>query len=477
MAESTWPLTRAALKYGDAPALLGEPTSYSFRGFDAQSRKVAAALNAAGIGNGDRIGILALPTTYLPPLLMGCFQLGAVACVMNTRIPRHGVAEQLHRVSAMALVVDEFFSMLRLDHMPTLRVEDLLNTDLEGEPPSRLFRLDEAATILFTSGSSSEPKAALHSLSNHCYSAVASNQNIPLAPGDRWLLSLPLYHVSGLGILFRCLFGGAAVVFPEDGDPIETSINRFGITHVSLVATQLFRMLQTTTGVAALQRLKAIMVGGSAVSHSLIGQAHELGLRLHTTYGLTETASQITTTPPGAPLEVLLTSGPPLKPDSVSISADGEILVRGSTLFSGYVEPNGISLPITSNGWFATGDLGRFDDNGNLIVSGRKDNMIITGGENVQPEEIEKCLCTLPGVLQAVVVPIEDAEFGARLVAFVKKAEKSQLMQSTMKMYLERQLPKYKVPLLFLPWPDEADANIKVNRALMKGIAKNQKQS
>lgn len=472
MIESSWPLTKAALHYGDIPALLGEPTSYSYRDYNELARKVSAALGVAGIGRGDRVGVLALPSVHLPAILMGCFERGVVACLLNTRIPRHGLAEQLHLVSGMALIVDEFFSMVRLGHMPTLSIDDLLNSDIVGEQVASSFRLEQAATIMFTSGSSDEPKAALHTLANHCYNAVASNRNIVVAPGDRWLLSLPLYHVSGLSILFRCLFGGAAVVVPESGEALETNIMRYGVTHVSLVATQLFRILQSKNGLAALLRLKAILVGGAAVSASLLRQAHELGLRVHTTYGLTEMASQVTTTPPGASLDTLLTSGQPLQPDSISIAEDGEILVRGGTLFRGYVDPNGITLPVNAQGWFATGDLGRFDENGNLNVIGRKDNLIITGGENVQPEEIEKCLCKLPGILQCVVVPIEDTEFGARLVAFVKKDDKYHVLQSAMQMHLSRHLPRYKIPFTFMNWPEEADANMKVNRSLLAGIAK-----
>jgi len=472
MIESSWPLTKAALRYGDLPAVAGLPQSYTFREYDELARRTASALGTAGIGRGDRIGILALPSPQLPPLLMGCFQRGVIACILNTRIPRHGLAEQLHRISGMALLVDDFFSMVRLGHMPTLRIDDLMKNEITGESVPGAFRLDQAATILFTSGSADEPKAALHTLANHCYNAVASNQNIAVAPGDRWLLSLPLYHVSGLSILFRCLFGGAAVVVPESGETLENNIAQFKVTHVSLVATQLFRLLQTKSGLAALQRLKAILVGGSAVSASLLRQAHELGLPIHTTYGLTEMASQVTTTPPGAPLDALLTSGVPLRPDSIMIAEDGEIFVRGSTLFRGYVEPAGITLPVNAKGWFATGDLGRFDDGGNLNVVGRKDNLIIAGGENIQPEEIEKCLCRLPGVLQCVVVPIEDAEFGARLVAFVKKDEKYHVLQTAMQAHLARHLPKHKMPFTFLNWPDEADANMKVNRSLLAGIAK-----
>lgn len=472
MIETTWPLTKAALRYRDLPAIIDTQGSYTYREYDECVRKVAAALGTAGIGRGDRIGILALPSAQLPLVVMACFQRGAIACLLNTRIPRHGLAEQLHRISGMALLVDDFFSMVRLGHMPTLRIEDLFKSELAGESVPSSFRLDQAATILFTSGSSDEPKAALHTLANHCYNAVASNQNIAVSPGDRWLLSLPLYHVSGLSILFRCLFGGAAVVVPEGGESLESNINQFKVTHVSLVATQLFRLLQSKGGLAALLRLKAILVGGSAISASLLREAQELGLPIHTTYGLTEMASQVTATPPGASLDTLLTSGTPLRPDSIMVAEDGEILVRGNTLFRGYVEPTGITLPVNAKGWFPTGDLGRFDEHGNLNVIGRKDNLIITGGENVQPEEIEKCLCKLPGVLQCVVVPIEDAEFGARLVAFVKKDDKYHVLQSAMQAHLARNLPKYKIPFTFLPWPDDADANMKVNRNLLAGIAK-----
>lgn len=474
MIESSWPLARAALRYGDLPAVIAGTESLTYRQYDDTARRIAAALRTAGVGRGDRLGIIALPGLHVLPLILGCIQHGAIACILNTRIPRHGLAEQLHRVSAMAAVVDEFFSMLRFNHLPSLRLEDLVNSEIPGDEPSPQFRIEQPATILFTSGSADEPKAALHTVANHCYSALASNKNIAVSPGDRWLLSLPLYHVSGLGILFRCLFGGAAVVVPDAGEDIDRLITRYGVTHVSLVATQLFRLLQTKSGVAALKRLKAILVGGSAVSASLLRQAHELRLRIHTTYGLTEMASQVATTPPGASLETLLTSGPPLQPDSVAIAEDGEILVHGNTLFRGYVEPNGILLPVNSNGWFPTGDLGRFDKSGNLNVIGRKDNLIITGGENVQPEEIEKCLCKLPGVLQAVVVALEDAEFGARLVAFVKKDEKYHVLPSAMHAYLARNLPKYKIPFTFLPWPDEADSSMKVNRGLLADLAKKQ---
>ena len=161
-------------------------------------------------------------------------------------------------------------------------------------------------------------------------------------------------------------------------------------------------------------------MGGGPVPPSLVDEALARGLPLHTSYGLTEMASQVTTTPPGASLEELRTAGRVLPDREVSISERGEILVRGETLFAGYVEGEELDRPLDAEGWFHTGDLGELDEDGYLRVGGRVDNLFISGGENVQPEEIEEALCRLEGVDEAVVVPVPDEEFGARPVAFVR---------------------------------------------------------
>jgi O-succinylbenzoic acid--CoA ligase len=144
--------------------------------------------------------------------------------------------------------------------------------------------------------------------------------------------------------------------------------------------------------------------------------------KANTTYGLTEMASQVTTTSPAATLQELYTAGRVLPHREVSISESGRILVQGETLFAGYVGGEGVDRPLDAGGWFHTGDLGELDEAGYLSVRGRVDNMFVSGGENVQPEEVEEALCRLEGVEEAVVVPVEDEEFGARPVAFVRVA-------------------------------------------------------
>jgi O-succinylbenzoic acid--CoA ligase len=268
------------------------------------------------------------------------------------------------------------------------------------------------------------------------------------------------------------MLGGAAVVIPEAGESLEDAIESHGVTHVSLVATQLFRMLQTKSGVAALRKAKAILLGGSAMPPALIRQAHELGLPILASYGLTEMASQVTTTRLGDPLDALLSSGRPLIPGSVTISPNREVLVQGRTLVRGYVHGARFDLPLAPGGWFVTDDIGRFDDDGNLHIIGRRDNMFTSGGENIQPEEIERRLGEVEGVTQALVVPVSCSEFGARPVAFIHTDGIHPIDSDTLSAHLKAALPSYKVPIQFLPWPEEgAETSSKLNRGLFSDLA------
>lgn len=328
--------------------------------------------------------------------------------------------------------------------------------------------LDRGTTIVFTSGSTGRPKAALHTFGNHYYSALGSGANIALSGNDRWLLSLPLYHVGGLSIVFRCLLAGATITIPEPGMRLGRSIAGLEATHVSLVATQLRRLLEERVDLGG---LKTILLGGGPVPDSLVEEAVSRNLPVHTSYGLTEMASQVTTTPPGASSAVLRTAGRILPHRDLSISEEGEVLVRGETLFAGYVEGAELELPTDEAGWFHTGDLGHLDREGYLRIKGRKDNLFVSGGENIQPEEIEDSLARLEGVERAVVVPVPDAEFGERPVAFVLPADDSVGLDG-LASTLEEELPRFKIPVAFYEWPEDADpGRAKVNRAFFRGRA------
>ena len=334
------------------------------------------------------------------------------------------------------------------------------------------IELQQETTIIFTSGSSGSPKAVLHTFANHFYSALGSNQNILFQPGDRWLLSLPLYHVGGLAILFRSLIGGGAVAIPAPGKSLNESLHHLGTTHLSLVATQLYRLLQNDSGVKLLQSLKAILLGGSAIPANLVHQAVEKRLPVFISYGSSEMASQITTTRPDDSPDHLLTAGKLLPYRQLKIAPDGEILVKGKTLFKGYVQGEQINPSRQNDGWFATGDLGYLDCDGYLRVTGRKDNLFISGGENIQPEEIEQALCQVKGVREAVVVPVKNEEFGYRPAAFVKMGKGFKPDKTRLRNELQKKIERLKIPDAFYSWPGKnRQDGLKLSREFFKKLA------
>lgn len=351
----------------------------------------------------ERIAFFANTTPEVIFLFFAIWKLGKIACPINTRLPSYTESE------------------LFTPHMPS-----------PLSPTPWDWNEGNLATMLYTSGSSGKPKIACHSIGNHLYNARGSQMMIPLDPSDRWLLSLPLFHVGGIAILFRCYIAKAAVVISSKFD---------GITHLSLVSTQLQRMLKNKTPAPD---LKCILLGGGPIAH------FEAPWKVMPTYGLTEMSSQVVTANQIHPYA------------EMKLAEDGEILVRGKILFKGYWE----NELIPQEGWFATKDLGRWHE-GKFEVLGRKDNMFISGGENIQPEEIEKELCNVEGITQAVVVSVPDVEFGARPVAFIDDSTKTNQAIEI----LRSRLPKYKIPIRFYPLPQET--GLKPSRKHLQELARN----
>jgi o-succinylbenzoate---CoA ligase len=466
------PLRAAARRSPDAPAIVGVDGSLTYRELDARVSAAAGRARELGFGAGDRLALhLPKGERYLV-LLLALIRTRAVACLLSTRLPPRGAAPLLERVACRALVSSSE-ELLEAASVQRVRPEDLLSDGPaerdRPQPAEKVWLVpDLPATIVFTSGSTAAPKAALHTFGNHFFSAEGSNANIALAPGDRWLYSLPPYHVGGLSILFRCLLAGATVVLPEPGAPLGDAIG--GTTHVSLVSTQLLRLLREKD----FERggLKALLLGGGQIPVSLVDEAAARGLPIHTSYGLTEMASQVTTTPPGASLEELRTSGRLLPHREVALSGDGEILVKGKTLFAGYVKGDIIDRPLDADSWFHTGDLGELDESGYLRVRGRKDNLFVSGGENIQPEEVEEVLSGLEGVEEAVVVPVPDPEFGLRPVAFVRTAG-GFTKPETLERALGPVLPRFKIPVAFHGWPEQVGpGGMKVDRTFLRERAR-----
>jgi len=458
----------------------GPPFTVSFRELDLLTAAVAQGLRARGILPAERVALLLPPVPPYPALLLSLLRAGAVVVPISTRLPGAAAATLLERVGCRRLIGVGSQSSGAVAGIGVIDAGELLAIDATqhprrqrppSAPPLPSFDPAADATIVFTSGSTGLPKAVLHTFANHRANAAGANRNIPLRPGDRWLLSLPPWHVGGLAVVFRCLLGGATIAIKGQDESLADAITNLGVTHVSLVATQLFRLLREERGRAALSRLKTVLLGGGPIPAALIEEASREGVRLVTSYGSTEMSSQATATSPGDPPAALRTAGRPLAFRRLSIAADGEILVRGRTLCRGYVEETAVRSARDASGWFHTGDLGHFDADGHLLVRGRRDTMFISGGENIHPEEIERAILQFPGVLETVVVPVPDPEFGERPAAFLHTVDGGLPAGAKLDRFLRETLPGFKVPVRYLPWP-AVTAGMKPDRRAFAALAR-----
>jgi O-succinylbenzoic acid--CoA ligase len=342
----------------------------------------------------------------------------------------------------------------RLPHMEILRRAAYVGaqgihgaSDFEKivSPPREL---NDVGTLIFTSGSSGPAKAVAHRWGAHIANAAGAEERIPLAPGCGWLLSLPLHHVSGISVLIRCLASGATILIPDAACPLEAQIANQAITHLSVVSLQLERLLLDR---APLHRLNAVLAGGGPISASVVHHAIESGVPLHLTYGMTETASQITTTEKLTACPSRIHAGKPLPGRELRISPSGEVQVRGGILATGVLTSSGELESITdAEGWSSTRDVGTLNKNNELILLGRRDRMIISGGENIHPERIEAILSDVPGVVRVAVVGITHPVFGMRLVAFVN----GNVDVESLRGFLGKRVERFAIADFFFPWPD-----------------------
>ena len=436
------PVRHHALSLPDAAAVVTEAGVWTWADLDARVSACARRLGA--LARSRPVATVAATSPDLVVVLLAALRAGVVVAPLSPRWPAGMVEASLARLRPGVVVADASAEV----GVRTVGLAEVAAPGATGDANP----LDEARpwTVVHTSGSAGAPKAALHTVGNHVASARGVNERLGLEAGGRWLLDLPLHHVGGIGVVVRCALAGAAMAIPEAGTGTAEALRRFAPTHASLVSTQLFRLLQG--GAAAGASLRAVLLGGSAIAPALLDAAHAAGLPVCVGYGMTETTATVTMTAPGDPRAAWATAGRVLSGREVRVSPAGEIEVRGATLFAGYLGASGPDRPLTPDGWFATGDAGRLDAAGRLVVTGRLGTRFVSGGENVQPEAVEAALAALPGVAEAVVVAVADAEWGARPVAFVRPSGAALPDAAVLRAALRETLPAFAVPVAFYPW-------------------------
>lgn len=290
------------------------------------------------------------------------------------------------------------------------------------------------STVIYTSGSSTTPKGVVHSLEHHIWAALGAIQANHFLHSDAWLLNLPLHHVSGLGIVFRCLLRGARLVIAETARDFLADVHR--VTHVSVVRPQLRRMIEQGGDYT---HLKYVLLGGSGCPDTVIENARACGIPVAVSYGLTEMGGQVATSVGNARTGTML-------PYRTVYTDDGQIYVSGRCRCLGYWTAAGIVLQTHAEGGLATRDLGVLHD-GQLSVTGRVDAMFISGGENIQPEAIESVLLSHPAIQACCVVPKPCAQYGHRPIAFINP------VVPDIEAWATQHLHPYQRPIAYYPWP------------------------
>ncbi|TQN81754.1 UNVERIFIED_ORG: 2-succinylbenzoyl-CoA synthetase [Citrobacter freundii] len=437
-----WPWRHWQQVRAEVPALRLNDEVLSWSELCTRVDHLASGFAAQGVEEGD--GVLLRAWNHPRALLawLALLQCGARVLPVNPQLPQ----------SLLDALVPDLTLRFALDLEAANVLTGLHPLQMQAVPgkhaaawlPQRL------STMTLTSGSTGLPKAAVHTCQAHLASAQGVLSLMPFDAEDDWLLSLPLFHVSGQGILWRWLFAGARMTV-RDKQPLEQMLA--GCTHASLVPTQLWRLLVNKTAVT----LKAVLLGGAAIPVELTEQAREQRIRCWCGYGLTEFASTVC----AKEADGLADVGSPLAGREVRI-VDGEVWLRAASMAQGYWR-NGQLIPlVNAEGWFATRDRGVLKD-GKLTLVGRMDNLFFSGGEGIQPEEVERVIAAHPHVLQAFIVPIEDNEFGHRPVAVVEYDTNAG--DTNLAEWVKDKLARFQQPVCWLTLPPELKSGgIKISR-------------
>ncbi|MTD42577.1 o-succinylbenzoate--CoA ligase [Erwinia sp. CPCC 100877] len=453
MTFNDWPWRYWRRVRPDAPALWLDQERLDWRTLGIRLDALAAGFRQQGVHEGDGVVLRAKNGTQTLLAWLALLQCGARILPVNPQLPQAWLDELLPEMSlahALDLTEETGLSDLNL-----LTCREAVGDTAAPWQPGRLV------SMTLTSGSTGLPKAAVHSAAAHLACAEGVLALMPFEPGDCWLLSLPLFHVSGQGILWRWLLAGATLAV-RAMHPLHEGLR--GCSHASLVPTQLWRLLNEGTKPEC---LREVLLGGAAIPAALTRQAEARGIRCYCGYGLTELASTVCARRADGEGDV----GSALPGREVRV-VDGEIQIRATSMTSGYWRNGTLQPVVDAHGWFCTRDRGVLRD-GTLTVLGRLDNLFFSGGEGVQPEAVEQIIAAHPGVHQVLVVPVTDVEFGHRPVAVVECDRAMEL--ETLRDWAAEHLARFQQPVRWLRLPETLKSGgIKISRRAVQAWVEQQ---
>jgi acyl-CoA synthetase (AMP-forming)/AMP-acid ligase II len=461
----------SAIRYPEAVGLVDEPGELTFEQIQRRSNALAGAWRDAGLVEGDGVAILCRNHRGFVDATLACSKLGLRALYLNTDFAGPQIADVVRREDPRAIVFDEEFAELVgdagerrmrfrgwVDHRAETGdplLEDLVE---QGGPREPAAPSETGSIVMLTSGTTGTPKGAPRQQPRSFGAAAALFSKVPFRVREATMVAAPLFHSLGFAHLTLALGLSSTLVVQRRFDPERTVrlTAEYGCTALVVVPIMLQRILELgeeTLRRYDLSRLRIVFSAGSALAPELCVRAMDtFGDVLYNLYGSTEVAWASIATPQdlraapgtagrpprGTRVRILDEEGHPLPP-----GATGRIFVTNELQFEGY---SGGGSKEVIDGFMSSGDVGHFDEAGRLFVDGRDDDMIVSGGENVFPQEVEELLTTHEAINEAAVVGVDDEEFGKRLRAFVVTADGAGVTEDEVKDYVRRNLARYKVP-------------------------------
>ncbi|NKI75496.1 o-succinylbenzoate--CoA ligase [Dickeya sp. CFBP 2040] len=450
-----WPWRNWASAQPMAPALIDDSGIWTWQQLATHLEQLASGFVRQGVKPGMGVALRGKNSTDMLCCYLALLQCGARLLPLNPQLP-----DTLLDALLPSLNIE--YGLCLGEHRWPQSVRPLSQPVPSADTvPLLPWAVQRLATMTLTSGSSGMPKAAVHTYDAHLVSAEGVTALMAFSAGDRWLLSLPLFHVSGQGVVWRWLVAGASLVL-RPNQPLDVALRV--CTHASLVPTQLWRLLSQSHAPVS---LRAVLLGGAAIPAGLTQQAEARGIRCWCGYGMTELGSTVCAKRADAHAGV----GLPLAGREIKLDGE-EILLRGPCLAEGYWR-DGRLIPLTdAQGWFHTRDRGQWDGREWQIL-GRLDNQFFSGGEGIQPEDVEAVLLQHPDVTYACVVPIDDPEFGQRPVAVVEV--ENGLPLSQLIAWWQPRLAGFQRPVACYLLPAELNSGgIKISRQQVKNWVEQQ---
>lgn len=458
-----WLNKRASLT-PDRIALRTEDKAWTFAELDQHARKTAQRFAQFGVKKDDHVTLLVANSMHTVEIIHALEYLGAVMVLLNTRLTPSELDWQLQNANTSCLIYDQVYEetvgliMLQKPALCTVLTDQLFELPGIEVPLKYEFDLDQVHTIIYTSGTTGHPKGVMLTYGNHWWSAVGSSLNLGLHMNDCWLLCVPMFHVSGLSILMRNVIYGITVEIHQDFNPVKVNneIRHHQVTMISVVSVMLTQMLLDLGPSSYPDTLRCVLLGGGSVPQSLLEQSEQYNIPLFQTYGMTETSSQIATLGPDYIRLKPGSAGKALFPAELKIMEDGkeqkpgeagEIIVKGPNVTKGYYGNKEETEKVMNEGWLYTGDLGYFDEDGFLYVLDRRNDLIISGGENIYPAEVESVILKHPSVEDVGVTGREDQKWGKVPIAFVKLKDGEKVKEEELFDFFHQRLAGYKVPV------------------------------